>query len=158
MRNVTMVWAVELSRVFRIRRRSRIDGKQDLDTDEISSENVRDELKITPRLYEQRNCDIGGHEKSRIRYFRMLFRKTTEQKFILDWLREREEVCWHQSSGFVYGSYEMSDVKREVEGRKWDKKLNVIGLEMILDWWIRFEWAEWSNAKNEKKMTQNSAL
>ena len=34
----------------RIRRRSRIDRKHDLDTDEICSEKVSDESKITPRF------------------------------------------------------------------------------------------------------------
>jgi len=42
--------AVEKSRVFLILRRSRIDRKQDLDTEEIRSDNERVEYKITPRL------------------------------------------------------------------------------------------------------------
>jgi len=36
--------------VFRIRRRSRMDRKHDLDTDEICSEKMSNESKITPRL------------------------------------------------------------------------------------------------------------
>jgi len=36
--------------VFRIRRTSGMDRKHDFDTDEICSEKVNDESKITPRL------------------------------------------------------------------------------------------------------------
>jgi len=36
--------------VFRIRQKSRMDRKHDLDTDEICSEKVSGESKITPRL------------------------------------------------------------------------------------------------------------
>jgi len=36
--------------VCRIRRRSRIDRKHDLDTDEICSKEVSDDSKITPRF------------------------------------------------------------------------------------------------------------
>jgi len=45
-----MVRAVEKSRVFLILRRSRIDRKQDLETEEIKSDIEREESKIMPRL------------------------------------------------------------------------------------------------------------
>ena len=50
MRDVAIVLAVVKSRVFLIRRRSRIDRKQDSDTEEIWSDMVSDESNMTPRL------------------------------------------------------------------------------------------------------------
>jgi len=57
-----------------------MDRKYDLETDEKCSENVRDEYKITGRVCRSNN-NIRRHEKSKIRYFRTLFRKTKEQRF-----------------------------------------------------------------------------
>jgi len=51
----------------------------------------------------------------------------------------------------VDGSLEMSDVEREAEGRKGVKELRVIGIAMMFDRWIRYEWAKWSGVENEKK-------
>ena len=58
-----------------------MDRKHALETDEICSEKVSDESKITPRLRAESvgviaNRDIGGHKKSRVGDFRDLFRKT----------------------------------------------------------------------------------
>ena len=55
-----------------------MDRKHALETDEICSEKVSDESKITPRLRAEYRCyrDIGGHKKSRVGDFRDLFRKT----------------------------------------------------------------------------------
>jgi len=50
MREVAIVRAVERLRVFLILRRSRIDRKQDLETEEIRSDIESVESKITPRL------------------------------------------------------------------------------------------------------------
>jgi len=50
MRDVAIVLAVVESRVLLIRRRSRIDRKKDLETEEILPEMVGDESKMTPRL------------------------------------------------------------------------------------------------------------
>jgi len=50
MRDVAIVLAAVKSRVFLIRRRSRIDIKQDLDTEEICSDMVSEESNITPWL------------------------------------------------------------------------------------------------------------
>jgi len=66
---------------FLIRRRSRMNRKHDLDTDEICSEKVSDESTITPRL---RAEFVGvivtlGGIKSRIRNFGKLL--TNEQEF-----------------------------------------------------------------------------
>jgi len=47
--------SVEWSRVLRIRRRSRTDRKHDLDTDEIWSENVRDEIHKQSELVVKHN-------------------------------------------------------------------------------------------------------
>jgi len=50
MRDVPIVLAVVESRVFLIRRRSRIYIKQDLNTEEICSDVVSEESIMTPRL------------------------------------------------------------------------------------------------------------
>ena len=50
MRDEAIVLAVVELRVFLIRRRSQIDRKQVLDTEEISSDMVSDKSKKTPRL------------------------------------------------------------------------------------------------------------
>jgi len=140
------------------RRRSRMDRKHDPDTDEIWSQNARDKSNITPRLWTVCGSysDIGGHEMSRIRDLRKMFRKINEQKVSFR-LIERE-VSWHPSWDIVDGSFEIRDVKREFEGRKWEKEFNFIGLERMLDRWIGYEWAKWSSVKNEKKRTHNRAL
>jgi len=66
--------------VFRIQRRIH-DRKHDLDTDEICSEKVSDESKITPRFGAEFVGVIVTLEgiKSRIRNFGKLLRKTDEQ-------------------------------------------------------------------------------
>jgi len=58
-----------------------MDRKHDFDTDEICSEKVSDEPKITPRLRAEFVGVIRGHTKSRIRNFRKLLRKANEQEF-----------------------------------------------------------------------------
>jgi len=68
-----------------------MDIKHDLDTDEICSEKVNDESKITPILRAE-FVGVRGHIKSRIRNFGKLLRKTNKQEFSFR-LTEREEVC-----------------------------------------------------------------
>jgi len=46
---------------------------------------------------------------------------------------------------------EMSDVEREVEGRKNEIELSVIGIEMMFYSWIRYKWAKWSGEENVSK-------
>ena len=58
MRDVAIVLAVVESRVFLMRWRSRIDIKQDLDTEEIWSDMVRNESNMTPRLRAQSEEEI----------------------------------------------------------------------------------------------------
>jgi len=50
MRDVAIVLAVLKSRVFLIQRRSRIDRKEDLDTEEIWSDMMSDESNMIPRF------------------------------------------------------------------------------------------------------------
>jgi hypothetical protein len=50
MRDVAKVLVVVKSRVFLIRRRSRIDRKQDLGIEELRSDMVNEESNMTPRL------------------------------------------------------------------------------------------------------------
>jgi len=70
MRDVAIVLAVAESRVFLIRRRSRIDIKKDLDTEEIRSSMVSEESNMTPRLRVESDGasdrDIGRRKKSSV--------------------------------------------------------------------------------------------
>jgi len=71
-----------------------MDRKHDLDTDEMYSEKVSDESKITPRLRAEFVgviVDIRGHRKSRIRNFGKLLRKTNKEFSFR--LIEREKAC-----------------------------------------------------------------
>jgi len=104
-----MVWAVKWSRVLQIRRRSRIYKKHDLDTDEIWSEHARDESGRVCRSYSY----IEGHDH---RFYKALG-LTMSEISVLSWLREN--VSWYPSCVIVDDCFEMSDVKREVDGRTW---------------------------------------
>jgi len=98
-----MVRAVKKSRVFLILRRSRINRKQDLETEEIWSVIERVESKITPRL----RADLAGI----IVTFEGIRRKGSEtldtwagrpirRNSVLDWLSERRlaDIHWETRS------------------------------------------------------------
>jgi len=77
----------------------------------------------------RRYSDIGGHTTSRIRKFGKLLRKTNEQEFSFRSIERDRRIADIQADTLYNGSLEMSNVQREVEGRKRDKELSVIGID-----------------------------
>jgi len=95
MRDVAIVLAVVESRVLLIRRRSRIDRKQDLETEEIWSDMVSDESNMTPRLRAESDGLIVTLEsmwRVASETLESCLGRPISKNSVLDWLSERRLV------------------------------------------------------------------
>jgi len=96
---------------------------------------VRDESKIIPRLQAKSvgvKVTLEGTRRAGSEILESCLGRPMSKNLSFR-LIKRDELSWHPSYDIVDGSFEISDVKREVECRKIVEKLTVIGIEMMLD-------------------------